>query len=200
MFLLLAAFVMSAVASGGHPAARAHSASRCKTYRISGRHIHVCNGLNGATGPQGPGGPGGAAGPTGATGAAGVGVPFQFALPESAPTQTYYDGDGIKISAACSAGGLLSLELEIVSGDHNIVEGMAFDTSLGSTFSLDYLNVEGRVPLALQGGGSKSDAYTGLLNVRTGAGQMLTIQWWASAGFKVPSQGTCVGGGTVSPH
>jgi hypothetical protein len=199
MCLLLAAFVMSAVASGGHAKVRAHAASRCKTYRISGRHIHLCNGLNGAGGPQGPAGPAGPSGPAGATGAAGTGVPFEFVLPETATTQTYYDGDGIKISAACS-GGALSLELEIVSGDHNLIEGAAFDTRSGSTFPLEVLTAEGHQPYALQGGGSKFDAYTGLLNVRTGVGQMLTIQWWASAGYKVPSQGTCVGGGTVSPH
>lgn len=198
--LLLTSFAVSSWAAGddGHQAPKARAAaSRCKTYRLAGRRIRLCNGLNGRNGAPGPAGPAGPGGPAGPAGAPGRGVPFEFALPTNASVTTVFNQNGVEIEAGCTNGSL-QLDVRPQGGDHNIIEDTAFDNSEGGVpHGISQPNYEINTPLDMLNGDSGFHDYNGLLVVRTIAGQMTTIQWWAMGSANTP-QGDCVGGGSAS--
>jgi hypothetical protein len=209
--ILLTGFAVSSWAAGGGgqaPKARA-AAAGCRTYRVAGKRIRVCNGLNGANGASGPAGPGGPAGPAGTAGPGGPaghvgpagppgrGIPFQFALSANAAVRAVFAQNGVQIEAGCPGGGL-QLYVKAVGGDHNIIEDTAFDDSEGGAphgFSLP--NFERETQVDMLAGDTGFHDYNGLLAVRTLAGQMTTVQWFAKGSGNTP-QGFCVGGGTAS--
>jgi hypothetical protein len=102
------------------------------------------------------------------------------------------------IEAGCIAGAL-ELTVRPQGGDHNIVEVTSFDNSEGGVVRGQSIpEAAVNQPINMLVGGSGFHDYNGLLAIRTLAGQMTTIQWWAM-GSSNASQGDCVGGGTASP-
>ena len=189
--LLLAGFATDSWAAGSR---KYH---RCKTYKISGKKLTVCNGINGKQGPGGPGGPGGPAGPAGPGGPGGPGgAPgnrsFGGELRAGTGATTLFNQNGTLLEGACAPGGATTLDVrpEGAEGNHNSV--------LSTTFT------EGGV--FFEGGASKAgnervpilEGYTGrasgLIGVRTAAGAITTVQWFATPS----SLGDCIVGGTAS--
>ena len=156
-------------------------------------------GPRGKRGKRGPRGLAGPAGAPGAPGPAGTGIPFSFVLNNNAPTSIVFNGNGVRIEAGCPLGAL-DLIVRPEGSDHNIVQVTSFDNTEGGKVrgtTVPEAAVNERIPM-LSGGSAVHD-YNGLLAVRTLAGQMTTVQWWAMGSINA-SQGDCVGGGTVSPH
>lgn len=149
-------------------------------------------------GRRGPRGPRGLPGPAGPGGSPGTGTPYSFALKTNTQTGIVFNSNGVQIEAGCIAGAL-ELTVRPEGGDHNIVEVTSFDNSEGGKVrGASYPEAAINQPIDMLVGGSGLHDYNGLLAVRTLAGQMTTIQWWAM-GSSNASQGDCVGGGTVSP-
>ena len=85
-------------------------------------------------------------------------------------------------------------------GDHNIVQVTSFDNNQnGAPRGYSYTNASINEVINMLAGGPGTHDYNGLVGMRTFAGQMTTIQWWAIGFGNVP-QGECIGGGTISPH
>lgn len=192
--LALAAMLVSASAAAASPS-RGES-GKAQSSKVHHHRHHAKRGPRGPRGPRGvpgPGGPGGPAGP------AGTGLPFSFALAANSPTLPVYEGNGLKIEAGCPLGAL-DLIARPQGGDHNIVEVTAFDNSEGGgVWGATYTNAGINEKIPMLSGASPVDDFNGLLAIRTLAGQMTTVQWWAM-GSTFANQYDCVGGGTVSPH
>jgi hypothetical protein len=110
-----------------------------------------------------------------------------------------FDSNGLRIEAGCPLG-VLELVARPDAGDHNIVEVTAFDNSEGGgVWGATYTNAQINEKISMLSGASGIDDFNGLLAIRTLAGQMTTVQWWAM-GSTFANQYDCVGGGTVSPH
>jgi hypothetical protein len=162
------------------------------------RH-HRHHAKRGPRGPRGPKGVPGAAGAPGPAGPAGTGLPYSFALAANSPTTPVFEANGLRIEAGCPLGAL-DLVARPEGGDHNIVEVTAFDNSEGGgLWGATYTNASINERIPMLSGASPIDDFNGLLSLRTLAGQMTTVQWWAM-GSTFANQYDCVGGGTVSPH
>jgi hypothetical protein len=202
MWPLAVVLAAAGLLSGASVASASQSSTGGDTAQTSkaGRH-HRHHAKRGPRGPRGPRGVPGPAGPAGAAGPAGTGIPFSFALGTNAPTSIIFESNGLRIEAGCP-GGALDLVARPEGGDHNIVEVTAFDNFPGEEGgmwgeTIPDAVVNQRIPMLA--GANPFHDFNGLLAVRTLAGQMTTVQWWAM-GSLYSSQGDCVGGGTVSPH
>lgn len=197
-FLMLV--VLAALAVGVSVAAASGGSGASATARASkGKHKRGHRGPRGKRGKRGKRGPRGPQGPSGPAGPAGTGIPFSFALNNNAPTTIVFDYNGVRIEAGCPLGAL-DLIVRPEGSDHNIVQVTSFDNTEGGKVrgtTVPEAAVNQRIPML--SGGSPVHDYNGLLAVRTLAGQMTTVQWWAMGSINA-SQGDCVGGGTVSPH
>jgi hypothetical protein len=155
-------------------------------------------GKRGKRGRRGPRGPRGAAGAQGPQGAPGVGIQFGEALPTDTPPITVFNQSGLKIEARCS-GGVLALTARPTAGDHNIIQATSFDNSeAGKTRSVSQPDLAVNLPVDMLAGGSGIHDYNGLLSLRTLAGEVVTVQWFAMSSLYT-SQGDCVVAGTASP-
>ncbi len=183
--------------SEGAWAAKGRAAARCKTYKVAGRKIHLCNGLNGRNGGPGPSGPQGPGGPQGPAGANGRGNVFNEPLKVN-QSSTVFNQNGVKIEASCPGGRLELFVTPETASDHNIIENTVFDNFAGQTLYFDSFGVDGGTVVDMLDGDEGIHDYNGLLTVRLDPGGQITfIQWWASGGNNHP-QGICFVGGTAS--
>jgi hypothetical protein len=180
---------------------RRADSSRCKTYKIAGKRIHVCNGLNGRNGGPGPAGSQGSQGPQGPQGPGGAngrGIVFNASLRINQQSTTVFDQNGVRIDASCPGGALALFVTPETVSDHNIVENTVFDNLAKATLYFSSFVVEGNTQVDMLDGDTGGDDYNGLLTVRLDPGGQITfIQWWASGGNNHP-QGNCLVGGTAS--
>ncbi|MFZ1925049.1 MAG: hypothetical protein WAU42_02795 [Solirubrobacteraceae bacterium] len=193
--LALAGFSGTALAAKGPDAT---ASSRCKTYKIAGKKVRVCNGLNGKNGGSGPAGAPGSQGPQGPAGANGGDDVFNTSLRINQPSTTVFDQNGVRIEASCPDAELDLFVTPETTSDHNIIENTVFDNAAQATLYYDSFSVEGGTQVNMLDGDVGVDDYNGLLTVRLDPGGQITfIQWWASGGKDHP-QGNCLVGGTAS--
>jgi hypothetical protein len=187
---------LTATAASASPRSAKNAPGAARPHR---HHHHKAKvGKTGPHGPRGATGATGATGPGGPAGPAGTGTPYGFVLKTNAATAPVFFSNGILIEAGC-IGGSLELTVRPEGGDHNIVEITSFDNSEGGLArGLSDPEAAINAPIDMLVGGPGVHDYNGLLAVRTLAGQMTTVQWWAMGSLNA-SQGDCVGGGTVSP-
>jgi hypothetical protein len=195
--VMLAGFATSSFA-----AARRHehhhattSSSRCKTYKIAGKRITVCNGINGAQGPaggSGPAGPTGPAGPSGPAGPTGNGA-FGGELRAGTGSTTLFDANGALVEASCSSGDdtTLATRPEGAEGNHNTVAFTTFTEGGVFTGGSAFYAGNERVVLIFE----SDEPANGLIDVRTSGGAITSIEWFA---LPASSDGGCIVGGTAS--
>jgi hypothetical protein len=160
------ALVLLASGGGAWAATARTASSRCRTYAVSGKKIHVCNGLNGkagGSGPAGPQGPQGAQGPAGPQGPAGVAIPLIFEAQYPTPNTRIFEWGGLLINASCSPSTLLfgvsEIEGSVVRATDVTGGGSATiinDTRLNEVLELTPGGAESNYELTYLGGNGSS--------------------------------------------